>query len=595
MKILLVAVNSKYIHSNPAVYLLRAYAFEHLTPGVLDDGGNCIEIAEYTINQQTEDILADIYRRDPDVIAFACYIWNIRVVRELLGDLAKILPGKPVFLGGPEVSYDAPAVLNSFPNVTAVIVGEGEATFKDVAEYCITEKWESLSEIAGLCIPHKVLSDGMRSVSALGEHESDAPLCCTYTGIRESLSMDDIPFFYDEWANDPDLGPFKNKILYYETSRGCPFRCSYCLSSIDKHLRLRSTEKVFRELQFFFDHNVRQVKFIDRTFNCNEAHALAIWNYLAEHDNGITNFHFEISADILTDAEIRVLKTMRPGLVQLEIGVQSTNMDTIREIRRTMDLEKLRKKVSEIHSFRNIHQHLDLIAGLPFENYESFKKSFNDLYAMQPDQLQLGFLKVLKGAYMAEQVDAYGLKFTSEPPYEVLSTKWITYAEIRHLKKIESMVELYYNSLQFTKTLTVLVPLFASPFEFFDALAAYYEENGFFINQPARIYRYQVLLDFAKNHTELPEELLSELLTYDLYLRENAKSRPVFAKNLAEFKEELYKRETDRRNHSDVFFYPIWKESAEEICERNAAPAYAEFNYQQTDPLNKNAKVTVYE
>ena len=381
MKVVLTAINAKYIHSNLAVYSLRAYANQYKHE---------IKIAEYTINQQTEDILADIYAHSPDVMAFACYIWNIRVVRELIRDLAKIFPEKPIFLGGPEVSYDAPDVLQQFPNVNAVIVGEGEAVFCDVAEHLFTDRHDlqSLSEIRGLCLP----VDSLRS-------------SFTYTDTRESLSMDDVPFFYTEFAADPDLGPFKNKILYYETSRGCPFHCSYCLSSIDKHLRLRSLEKVYRELQFFLDHNVKQVKFIDRTFNCNESHALAIWKYLAEHDNGSTNFHFEISADLLTDAELTVLKTMRPGLIQLEIGVQSTNPETIREIHRTMDLQRLRTMVANVHSFRNIHQHLDLIAGLPYEGYESFIKSFNDLYEMAPDQLQLGFLKVLKGAYMAEQVD----------------------------------------------------------------------------------------------------------------------------------------------------------------------------------------------
>lgn len=593
MKILLVAVNSKYIHSNPAVYLLRAYTMEHLDRSLFSDFKNTIEIAEYTINQQTEDILDDIYHRSPDVIAFACYIWNIRTISELLHDLAKILPDKPIFLGGPEVSYDAQDVLNRFPNVTGVIVGEGEATFSDVVRFYFSEDYSIQSnDVRTKNSQYRYLPNAFFTIPGLCL--PDAPHSCVFTGSRASLSMDDVPFFYQEWAADPDLGPFKNKILYYETSRGCPFRCSYCLSSVDKHLRLRSLNKVFDELQFFLDHNVHQVKFIDRTFNCNEDHALAIWKYIAAHDNGITNFHFEISADILTDAELDVLKTMRPGLVQLEIGVQSTNPDTIREIRRTMDLEKLRTKVAAIHSFRNIHQHLDLIAGLPYENYESFTKSFNDLYEMQPDQLQLGFLKVLKGAYMAEQVDEYDLKYTGEPPYEVLSTKWITYSEIRHLKKIESMVELYYNSLQFTKTLSVLVPQFESPFVFFDILAGYYEENGYFINQPARVYRYQVLLNFAKEHTSLPEELISELLTYDLYLRENAKSRPVFSKDLTPFKEEIYKRETDRRNHIDVFRYPIWKDSPDDICERSDKPYYLEFNYGQTDPLSKNATVQIF-
>lgn len=571
MKVLLTAINSKYIHSNPAVYALRSFA---------KDLPIEIKVAEYTINQQVQDILADIYEKQADLLAFSCYIWNIKYVETLLSDLQKVLPEVPVILGGPEVSYDPERMLSKYDNVKAVIIGEGEVTFREVLESylnCQNDLQfidERLKTVPGLC---------MRMGSGY-----------FYTPVREILTMDELPFFYEEWGEDPDLGPFKNKILYYETSRGCPFRCSYCLSSVDKTLRARSLEKVYAELQFFLDHRVQQVKFIDRTFNCREDHALKIWQYILAHDNGVTNFHFEISADLMTEKELEVLSKMRPGLVQLEIGVQSTNPETIREIHRKMDLEKLRNAVERIHSFRNIHEHLDLIAGLPYEGYESFKKSFNELFSMRPDDLQLGFLKVLKGTFMAEQIEAYDLRYTNEPPYEVLSTRWISYAELRKLKKIEAMVELYYNSHQFEKTLQLLVPEFDSPFEFFLMLSAYYEEHGLFTNQPARVYRYQILLDFARAHTNLDELLVSELLTFDLYVRENLKSRPAFAKDLTVYRERIRKLPADKRNHVEVFHYSVQKEDPAEMKQPAGQEVFIMFDYGKVDPLSHNVSITIF-
>ena len=562
MKFLLVAINAKYIHSNPAIYSLRAYAGE----AYAED----IELAEYTINQYGRDILADIYLRKPDVIGISCYIWNWDMVRWLIPELVKVLPKVKIWLGGPEVSYDADQIMKKYPQLTGVIIGEGEETFKELLEYYKAGRKKQLQEIAGL-----YLKDG-------------------FTSPRELTELSALPFLYD------DLDGFENKIIYYESSRGCPYRCSYCLSSIDKKVRLRDMQIVKKELQFFLDHNVPQVKFIDRTFNCNHAHAMEIWKYISSHDNGITNFHFEISADILNEQEIEILKQMRPGLVQLEIGVQTINPRTIEAINRKMDIDKLERIVAEIHSGRNIHQHLDLIAGLPFEDYESFGRSFDRVYAMQPEQLQLGFLKVLKGSDMHEHVQEYGIRYLEQPPYEVLYTNWISYGEIRRLKRIEEMVELYYNSGQFTHTLPVLEKAFSGPFAMYEALADYYQEQGYFTNSPARAYRYQILLEFAAMKDPANREIYRELLTYDMYLRENLKSRPAFAAEITEEEKQdirrFYQTEEQERHYLPAYDQYDWKQlSRMTHLEpfRYPEPHYVLFDYQERNPLNYEAKVQV--
>ena len=429
MKFLLAAINAKYIHSNPGVYSLRAFARTKIP-------GADIEIGEYTINHQMDLILQDIYRRKPDFIGFSCYIWNISYIMEIVRDVKKVLPEVEIWLGGPEVSYDAKKVLTREPDVCGVMRGEGELTFTELVRAYL--KREELCA-ASLDLDH---IPGITYRAESGEVVERGP--------QRLLSLDEIPFYYD------DMAGFENRIVYYESSRGCPFSCSYCLSSIDKTVRFRSLDLVLPELQFFLDHKVPQVKFVDRTFNCKRDHTLGIWRYLVEHDNGITNFHFEVSADIFDEEELELIGKMRPGLIQLEIGVQSTNPDTIKEIHRHMDLVKLKQAVDRVYDYRNTHQHLDLIAGLPYENYESFMRSFDDVYRMRPDQLQMGFLKVLKGSYMEEQVAAYDLKYRGIPPYEVLSTKWLPYSDVIRLKGVEDMVEVYYNSGQFPATMKLL-------------------------------------------------------------------------------------------------------------------------------------------
>lgn len=517
MKILLVAINAKYIHTNLAVYNLQAYAKQY---------GKEIEVVEFTINHQQDYILEEIYKKKPDVIAFSCYIWNFQYVKEITADLAKLLPKLSIWLGGPEVSYDTALLLKDMKQVKGIMYGEGEKTLLELACHYIDSNIE-LTKIKGLVFRNNA-----------NELIENSP--------RELMNLDEIPFCYS------DLKQFEHKIIYYETSRGCPFSCSYCLSSIDKKVRFRNTEMVKQELKFFIDHKVPQVKFVDRTFNCNPKHSRAIWEYLIEQDNKITNFHFEISADLLKEEDMAIMSKMRPGLIQLEIGVQSTNEKTIKEIERTMDFSDLKKVVEKINGFKNIHQHLDLIAGLPYEGYESFRNSFNDVYTLSPEQLQLGFLKVLKGSKMHAYANEYGIVYRFNPVYEVLYTKWLSHDELLRIKRVEEMVELYYNSNQFTKTLSVLVQAFETAFDLYQALGDFYEDMGYTAQSPSRITRYHILLDFAKRYDEKNEDLYKELLLFDLYLRENLKSRPEWATDLSKYKEEVkefYKREEEERQY----------------------------------------------
>lgn len=601
MKFLLVALNAKYIHSNPALYSLRAYAGEQLQEHV--------EIAEYTINHSLTDVLADIYKRKPDVIGLSCYIWNIEMMLDLVKELGKLLPWVPIWLGGPEVTYDAPKLLEKYPEITGVMIGEGEETFRELLQ-CYVERVRVGFHTKTEDDAHMTVISGMKhGTPEFQITEADLQripgLCLPggYTTPRELTDMSALPFLYE------DLGAFENKIIYYESSRGCPFRCSYCLSSIDKKVRLRDLETVKKELQFFLEHKVKQVKFVDRTFNCNHRHAAEIWQFILEHDNGVTNFHFEIAADLLNEEELNLLEKMRPGLVQLEIGVQSTTPHTLEAIHRVMDVEKLAQVVARINNGQNVHQHLDLIAGLPFEDYESFGKSFDRVYAMKPEQLQLGFLKVLKGSEMCERAQEYGIVYTDKAPYEVLFTKWLSFEEVLRLKRIEEMVELYYNSNQFVHTMQFLVQAFDTPFAMYEALAQFYERKGYFVNSPARSYRYQVLLEFACEYDAQYEVVYHELLTYDMYLRENLKSRPEFARDLTSYKDtvrEFYKREEETRRylpayekydykqlarmtHLEPFYFPVWEE-LERSAKGQSAPFFVLFDYQERNPLNGDAR-----
>ena len=596
MKFLLVAIHAKYIHTGLALYSLRSYAGRELR--------KYIEVAEYTINQQADEILADLYDRKPDAIGFSCYIWNFSVVKRLVREFSKLRPDVPVWLGGPEISYEYKKTFEELPEVTGIMSGEGEETFRELLELYVRadSSGENLRKL-----PVRIVGTATK--------EGDF-------GARRPLDLNEIPFYYED-LEEEEKEQGENKILYYESGRGCPFRCSYCLSSIEKQVRLRDPELVKRELRCFLERKVKQVKFIDRTFNCDRHHAEEIWRFLLENDNSVTNFHFEISAELLTEEQLSLFSGMRPGLIQLEIGVQTTNPETLRAIHRHADPEKLRKVVRTVSGFRNIHQHLDLIAGLPWEDLESFRRSFNEVYAMAPDQLQLGFLKVLKGSEMHERAEEYGIVYQSEPPYEVLCTRWLSYEDLQELKRVERMLELFYNSDQFGHTLTALEKWFESPYDMFLSLAEFYRERGFFVNSPSRNYRYEILLEFVRGLKagENAEALFRELLTFDVYLREKAKSRPAFARDIRDRFQEItmfYKeqerspdllaeyvskgydsRQMARMTHMDLFCYPVWdrrwlrEADPDKIC--SAGEHFVLFDYEKRSPLNREAKYAVIE
>lgn len=630
MKFLLTAINAKYIHSNPGVYSLKIFAesqgaaaaqgdqnlFEDGLPCVPEkaaltapavagltevakekQGAGCsmqVEIAEYTINNQMELILEDIYRRKPDLIGISCYIWNISYALDLVRDIHKVLPDADIWLGGPEVSYDAPELLTREPEVFGVMKGEGEEMFAGLLNCyrtlgcTVRSLWQNKdSDIQAYGIPAYGIPamerenkagdfwQQMQKVAGLTYRREDGTVCDQ--PIRPVMDMSRIPFLY------PSLDGFENRIVYYESSRGCPFSCSYCLSSIDKSVRFRNVKLVLQELDFFLERKVPQVKFVDRTFNAKKSHAMAIWKHILEHDNGVTNFHFEITADLLDEEELELISRMRPGLIQLEIGVQSTNPDTIRAIRRKMDLDRLRYVVERINAGKNVHQHLDLIAGLPFEDYDSFGRSFNDVYAMEPEQFQLGFLKVLKGSYMHEKVEEYDLKYRGKAPYEVLSTKWLPYSDVLRLKGVEDMVEVYYNSRQFLKTLKLFEQEFGNAFSMYEYMAQYYDENHLTGLNHSRLARYEIFHDLI--HQRVGEEKLGafeDALMCDLYLRENAKSRPAFALAQAPYKEEIRRLVPELRTLGTQIHVEVLR-SGEILL----------FDYREKDRLNHNAKLTV--
>lgn len=643
MKFLLTAINAKYIHSNPGVYSLKMFAESKGAAQAVqgdqnpwEDGLPCVplgaekqeehgpyagvtektareshsmqvEIAEYTINNQMELILEDIYRRKPDMVGISCYIWNIAYALDLVRDIHKVLPDTDIWLGGPEVSYDALQLLVREPEVFGVMKGEGEEMFAALLECyrtlgCTVRSlgWNEQKNVAAESVADSgrlpELQDRpetarvseisgnarvsafwhcMSQVAGLTYHGADGIICDQ--PIRPVMDMSRIPFLY------PSLKGFENRIVYYESSRGCPFSCSYCLSSIDKSVRFRDLKLVLPELDFFLEKRVPQVKFVDRTFNAKKSHAMAIWKHILEHDNGVTNFHFEITADLLDEEELELISRMRPGLIQLEIGVQSTNTETIRAIRRKMDLKRLRYVVERINAGKNVHQHLDLIAGLPFEDYESFGRSFNEVYSMEPEQFQLGFLKVLKGSYMHDMVEEYGLKYRGKAPYEVLSTKWLPYSDVLRLKGVEDMVEVYYNSRQFLRTLKLFEQEFESAFAMYEYMAQYYDEQHLTGLNHSRLARYEIFHDLIGQKVE-PEQMgvFEDALMCDLYFRENAKSRPSFALPQAPYKEELRRMVPELRTlgiqvHAEVL------RSGEVLL----------FDYREKDRLNHNAKLTV--
>lgn len=557
MNILLVAINSKFIHTNLAVYCLKAYAANYY---------NNIIIKEFSINNRMESILAQIYKEKPDVLAISTYVWNIEVVEALIVELKKVLPNVEIWLGGPEVSYDSEEKLTQYREIKGIIRGEGEATFSEVVQHYM-DRHKELRDIGG--ITYRTGDDIITTPS------------------RRLLNLDSIPFPYE------NLDDFKNKIIYYESSRGCPFSCSYCLSSIERSVRFKSIDLVKKDLDIFIKHKVKQVKFVDRTFNCNKQHALKIWEYLSDHDNGITNFHFEISADLLDDETIIYLQGVRPSLFQFEIGVQSTNLNTIKEIKRTMDLNRLRAVVNKLNKNGNIHLHLDLIAGLPYEDYNRFIQSFNEVYSMEPEALQLGFLKVLKGSYMYENKEEYGIQYRNQPPYEVLLTKDISYDDLLVLKSVENMVDIYYNSNHFKASIKYLLGFFNNPFEFYYGLARYYEEHSLDDISHSRLARYTILRDFTKKLPNVQSEFVDNALIYDLYCVEKLRKRPDWKQETTEDRNEIRELDKNLKNHKiyhiEKFSYDIlnFLLTGDCIQEDN----FALFDYENRNPITNHAQI----
>lgn len=655
MHFLLCGINAKYIHSNLAIFSLKAYADRKKIPGAE------IILKEYTINNYVEDILQDLYEEKADVVIFSCYIWNISFVRELAAELKKVSPDVKIWAGGPEVSYAANKFLMENPTFDLIMQGEGEEVFSELIRLTVEEKCrikdvykqsESKKVLSGIVekrysIERKQAVKEEKDIedkhfagednvyptnyidmsklqklqgiavwdfsgeAALGNAESNIgnKTKIINTGFATLMNMDTIPFVYE------DFHLFEHKILYYETSRGCPFCCSYCLSSVDKTVRFRSLPIVKKELDAFLEAKVPQVKFVDRTFNCNRQRAIDIWSYLVEHDNGITNFHFEISSDLLGEEELELFAKMRPGLIQLEIGVQSTNGETVDAIHRHMDLDKLFHYVDSVHELGNIHQHLDLIAGLPYENYERFGCSFDDLYAHEPDQLQLGFLKVLKGTMMEEEVKKYSILYRNQPPYEVLGTKWLSYDEIILLKGVEELVELYYNSGQYTLTLKYAVPFFESPFRFYEMFSAWYRGKGYHKLNHNRLEKYNILREFLREHIDENEwDTLDEIMLYDMYLRENVKGRPAWAKDTAQYKKEwkaLYREQGEKlfpedvqagiydskraANQSHIEVFEINIKKFEQSGQVEKKQVFCLFDYSRRNPLNRAARTVEWE
>ncbi len=490
MRIVLVAMDAQYIHTNLAVRSIAAYCKQQNGPEV--------EIIEFTINMRTELILEKLAELKADVYGFSCYIWNVGMVCEVAAELRKICPAALLLAGGPQVSYHSEEFLQNHPCFDVVMTGEGEQTAFELFSHL--HKRESYFSSPGIVY---------KKQGEICRNEPPAP-----------LPMDMLPLAYEK---PEEVG---GRILYYESMRGCPFGCSYCLSSVERGVRIKNAEKVKQELLFLTRHKPKQIKFVDRTFNCNKQHAMEVWEFLRRNDNGVTNFHFELAGELLDDETLAYLGDIRPGLFQFEIGVQTTNLQTLREINRPAGLEKLFEKVAKLKEKGNIHLHLDLIAGLPYEGMDSFIQSFNNVYSQQPHQFQLGFLKVLAGSGMEQNAKKYGLVWQDVAPFEILFNQWISYEELVELKRIAEMVEQYYNSGRFASIIAYLVNCFATPFEFWQKLARLYKQEGRDQTQLSKTGYYEFLGRFMQAENIPQSQHAKWICRYDLLLHEKPKAVP---------------------------------------------------------------------
>lgn len=480
MRVLLTTLNSKFIHSNLALRYLKA-SLKHLPLTLIMD--------EFTINDHLERVVGDIYRHKPDIIALSCYIWNIRETLMVVESIKKVIPDSVVVLGGPEVSYDSVSLLEENTEVDVIVKGEGEITFPFLIERLMNNK--PLDDVEGITY---------RKAGTIIENRDRTPLS----------DLDALPFPYEEGFQDLD-----NRIVYYETTRGCPFQCQYCLSSINPGVRYLSLDRVKKDIKTFIDAGIPQVKLVDRTFNCNPKRARDIFRMIMEM-GGNTNFHFEICGDLLDDETLDLLKDAPPGLFQFEIGVQSTRVETLEAIRRKTDFDKLSERVKILKGYRNIHLHLDLIAGLPGENYLSFQRSFNDVYKLKPDRLQLGFLKLLKGSGIRKDAEIWEYKYLSQPPYEVLENRDISYGEILMLKDVEDLVERYYNTHRYTNSLEYLGQLFGGDYyALYEDFARYWRTKGYAGLSHSLIRHYEIFIEYGLSIDGIDGEYFKDLIRLD--------------------------------------------------------------------------------
>lgn len=493
MKIILTTLNSKFIHSNLAIRYLSNYV-----KNIVD-----IEIYEFTINQNIDFIASEIYKLDPKVIGFSTYIWNLKETLKICEILKTVKPDIKIVLGGPEVSFDGESLMEQYPYVDFIIYGEGEETFKEFVDNIVHNN-KDFSNVLGL-----IYRDGEKVIK---NKERDL--------IQE---LDNIPSPYSNVGSE-----FKNKIVYYESSRGCPFNCKFCLSSSIKGVRYFNIDRVKEDLSNLIKCGVKQVKFVDRTFNANKKYAMEIMQFIIDKDPVDINFHFEVTAHLLDNEVLNFLKSVKEGLFQFEVGVQSTNDDTIKAVGRTTDFEKLSKVTRMIKSYKNIHQHLDLIAGLPYEDYNTFRESFNDVYNLKPEKLQLGFLKMLKGSGLRLKEEKYGYKYIDKPPYEVLANDFISYDKIIKLKGIEDLVEKYYNEGYFQHTLEFIIKnYYIGPFGFYEDFLKYWEDNDYNKVSHSRNKLYEILKRFVAYKDYAHISIIDNLLKYDYIYNNKRPKLPV--------------------------------------------------------------------
>lgn len=488
------ALNAKYAHTNPAIRLVALSAQCQNIP---------VELWEHNINERYRTLLQSLSEMQLDAVVFSLYLWNVRLACRLAEDLRKIAPETVLVAAGPEVTAN---FLGTHPVFDYAVIGEGELATPAL-----------LHELTGMSTAQR--RAGIRPLAAVADRTTPKG----YPLAAPRVDMDLLPFAYD------DLAQLQGRTLYYESMRGCPFQCSYCLSAADTApVRMRSLSLVYADLRRFLAAGIHRVKFVDRTFNCDPTRAIALWRWLRENDNGVTSFHFEVAGHLLDDAAVQTLGSLRPGLVQLEVGVQSCNPDTLAAIRRPQMLDRLFARCAEVLQPGNVHLHMDLIAGLPMEDYASFARSFNRVYGLRPHQLQLGFLKVLPGSVMQKEAPGHNILFSDTPPYEVLRTRWLSFAELCRLHGIDDMVDLYNNSGRFSRLIADMLLDFATPFAFFEALADTWAELGYAAAPPSKLGQYAFLGEFLHRRGLPAGEHRQWLCRYDMACHEKPKVSPTW-------------------------------------------------------------------